>query len=78
MIFHAILNMQKTKYGEEPIENLVIIRMRQGFKTMCMVYESIASMVHFFIYAIIVGYYSPLPSELLTQGSCLSGFQQSL
>jgi hypothetical protein len=25
-----------------------------------------------------VGYYFPLPSDLLTQGSCLSGFQQSL
>jgi hypothetical protein len=52
MICHGVLNMQETKYGEEPMENLVITDMRQGFKMRCMVYESITDLVRFFIYNI--------------------------
>lgn len=38
--------MQETKYGTTPVEEMMQQGMTLGFETICMVYESLLSMVH--------------------------------
>jgi hypothetical protein len=52
MLCHGILNMQETKYGVHPTKEILRDDIQHGFKIMCIVYETIAAMIHFFIYAI--------------------------
>jgi hypothetical protein len=44
--------MQETKYGVHPREEISRDNMKHVFKRMCIVYETIVSMVHFLIYTI--------------------------
>ena len=53
MLCHDVLNMQETKYGEEPTKDILTRDLRHSFESMCIFYESLIAMVCFFIYAII-------------------------
>ena len=46
MIYYGVYNLHKTKYGTMPTEELLIEGMRFGFERMCIVHDSILSMVH--------------------------------
>jgi len=47
MSFHGVLNMYKTKYGVEPIEEISRDNLEHGFEIMFIVYETFASMICF-------------------------------
>ena len=44
--------MEETKYGVEPLEDILIHGMRNGLERIYIVYESILSIIGFFIYVI--------------------------
>ena len=48
----GVLNIQETKYGVHPTKEILRDDMKHGFKRMCIVYEIVDAIVHFFIYAI--------------------------
>jgi hypothetical protein len=52
VLCHVVLNMQETKYGMQPTEEILREFMKHGFERMCIVYERLGAKVCFFIYAI--------------------------
>ena len=48
MLSHGILNMQETKYGVNPMEELSRDGMKYDFKIMCIIHEVVDAMVGFF------------------------------
>ena len=45
MLWHGIFNMQETKYGVNPMENILRYGIKYGFERMCISHESMDSMV---------------------------------
>ena len=49
MICYGVSNLQETKYGIAPTDEILKDGMVHGFERMCIVYESIVAMVcHFY------------------------------
>ena len=48
MICYGVENLQETKYGTAPTDEILKDGMVHGFERMCIVYESIVAMVRYF------------------------------
>jgi hypothetical protein len=53
VLCHVVLNLHETKYGMQPIEEILRELMKHGFERMCIAYERLGAKVCFlFIYGI--------------------------
>ena len=66
MICYGVYNLQETKYGTAPTDQIFKYGMLHGFKRMCIAYESIVTMVRHFFSIYIDIYYLILQFSLFS------------
>ena len=66
MICYGVYNLQETKYGTVPTDQILKDGMLHGFERMCIVYESIVALVHHLFSIYIDVYYLILQFSLFS------------
>ena len=66
MICYGVQNLQETKYGTVPIDEILKDGVVHGFERMCIFYESIVAMTSFFFLMYIDVYYLILQFSLFS------------